>query len=147
MNKKTALLAIVLLLISNIICGYFLLGKKKHDRKTEMFEKTIKDLSFDKKQADSFKAMRTIHLLTTEPLMRKLQNSREEYVKTLIANINDTALIFSKLLASNKLMYELDVKVLNGLWEAKKICKPDQIAKFDSLIIERMLWRRNNLKK
>lgn len=140
MRNKTLIVALVALLISNGIFAYLLVSKKKHGSRHEMVANQMKQIGFDKTQIDSFIAMRKASKEAAQPILDSLQAARKKYINAVVKNLNDSLTNITLLNESNKWVLKLDMHNYNSLQEAKKLCKPDQVAAYDSLVMERMLF-------
>jgi Spy/CpxP family protein refolding chaperone len=141
MKNKSLIILIAVLLLSNIILAYLLFFNKRGMNKNSMHQKYLKEIGFNAAQVDSFMQIREKGREAVKPIMDSLSQSRNAYLTALSKTPNDTIAIQNLLAKSNEWMFKMDKHNYNNLMEAKKICTPEQLKNFDSLIIERFLKR------
>lgn len=139
-NNKYQMLwiAIGLLLVLNIgLLAWFTFFSQKaqnvHPRQRLFLEK---ELSFDAKQAESYRLLRQTHAKQINQLREQVKMLKEAYYKDLTqTNISDEVLR-TKAVAIEAKMVDADVLTFRHFQQVRQLCTPEQQKRFDEIIID-----------
>jgi protein CpxP len=146
MKNKSLIIMVLALLLSNIVLLFFYLKKCKKGGRPQMVEQMAKEIGFDNTQKDLFVKQRNEHMQQTKPLMDSVMQLKKEYITKLMQQPNDSTLQ-QYTTAISTLMFRMDALNFASLQESKKICTPQQMQAYDSIVKKIMLRMPNKPKK
>jgi periplasmic protein CpxP/Spy len=143
MKQKTLVILVFVLLLSNIVLLYFYFNKCKKGNRGSMVERVANDIGFNAAQKATFIKQKEVLNEKVKPLKDSLLNLKNEFVTK---QTNDSAL---QNCANKMAIIMLEIEKLNyaSIQESKKICTPQQIPLYDSIVKKMMLRRPNKGKK
>lgn len=138
-RSKVYLLIIAILLITNIALLSFLLMNKnkphsKHPDRVTMISGFLKtEIGFDSAQVAQYVSLSNSHKENMKKLFDSLRSAKDKQFTRLAAgNFSDSTMdAVSTQSAANQKMVEM--QMFNHLKNIRNICKPGQLAAFDSL--------------
>lgn len=144
MNKnKILVVLIVLLLLANAALLYLYLGKDKHPKREgrRMFfrEQLKKEAGFTDDQMTRFEKMREDQRRQMEPLMDSMTRLRGEIFDLATGQYSDSA-FFPGVNRLAAIQGKIDLQMLKNFREARTICTPEQVTKFDSAMKRMMMF-------
>ena len=136
-NSKIFLLIIGILLITNIALLSFLLREPKktsrQDRRAYIAAFLKNDIGFDEQQLQQFDTLSTHHRENMSSVWEKARGSKGEQFRQLLAgNFTDSA-VDAVAEQSARKQKSIEVMMCSHLKNIRLLCKPEQLAKFDSL--------------
>jgi hypothetical protein len=155
-NRSKILLSIIaILLVANIAMVYFFLMKKdddkqrgkRPDRRAMIADFLKKDIGFDMVQLQQYDTLSNLHKEDMKKMFDSLGMAKDKQFKELVAgNFSDSVInvVAEKSGASQKIMEQ---QMFGHLKNIRKLCKPEQQSKFDSLFVKVLTKRNNDGKK
>lgn len=135
---KWILFLVAVLLISNVVLAIFLFNSK--DKKTDSSKKrespsTIiyKELGLTAQQIDTFKSSKDIFFKDMRPTWDEIKNLKDSLYKHMDVDSNDSSIQLLTAAIAQKTK-EADLKMYQHFVEMRKLCTPEQQAKFDTII-------------
>lgn len=151
-KSKVLLLIIAILVIANIAMLSFVLGKKdapkqtsRPDRKAHISAFLKDEIGFDQQQLQQFDTLSNRHRKNMGLMFDKIRNNKtDQFRQLVIGNFTDSAInsIAEQSITNQKAM---EIRMLTHIRNVRLICKPGQVAKFDSGF-GKILARRNEKK-
>jgi Spy/CpxP family protein refolding chaperone len=145
-NNKILIIAVVLLLITNIaLVALMVTGKGKDNGKgrrgkTEPFELMVKELGLTEEQQTNFKQLKEAHFNTTKPLYDSLRAARTAFFTLLKEeNVSDSMLTSYSQRVNEKQM-AIDKILFAHFKKVRSLCTPEQQPKFDAFV-QKMMQR------
>ncbi len=139
MKNKTLLVLALVLLISNIILLYFYFNKPHKKGGGNMTERIAKEVGFNAMQKEIFAKNKESYDIKMNPLKDSLIQLKNDYITNNLHNTTDSAKQ-KYAIAKTKLLIKMEILNLESLQESKKICTPQQLPLYDS-IIKKILLR------
>jgi periplasmic protein CpxP/Spy len=144
MNKnKILVVLIVLLLLANMAWLFLYIKKDKQPRREgrRMFlqSQLEKEAGFSKEQIAQFETLRERQRTQMQPLLDSMEKLRGQVFDIAIKTNNDSSVIRS-ISQVAAIQQKIDLQRLENMREAKRICTPQQIPKFDSLMKRMMMF-------
>jgi Spy/CpxP family protein refolding chaperone len=144
-QKKLLMRIVVLLTLLNLFLMGFFLWKDIDNKQTpqgnnkglkELTDILKRELNLSKDQVDKMRTLRTVYFEKEEKLAALIKGERDS-INVLMFNRNtDSELVRSlaKRVAEND--FKMEMLRFEQAGELKSVCTPEQVAKFDGLIIE-----------
>lgn len=149
-NKTKPLLFIILvLLISNFALIFFFVFNKEqpHQKKYKMddmgglYTSLKNEVGFDTTQLNEYSQLRKEQFQVARPLFGEMRKAKENFYSLLyLPEVSDSAKNEQVAVIGNT-QQKIDLQMFNYFVEIRKLCRPDQIQKFDSSLnksIQRM---------
>jgi periplasmic protein CpxP/Spy len=146
MKSKTLVILVFVLLLSNIVLLYFYFNKCKKGNRGSMVERVANDIGFNASQKATFLQQKETLNEKIKPLKDSLMQIKNELVTQQMQQLNDSTLQLN----INKMgAFMLQIEKLNfaSIQESKKICTPQQLPIYDSIVKKMMLRMPNKGKK
>lgn len=152
-KSKVLLLIIAILVIANIVMLSFFLQKKqaprqssRPDRKAYISAFLKEDIGFDQQQLQQFDTLSNRHRKNMGAMFDKIRSNKAEQFRQLVnGNFTDSA-INAVADHSVSMQKEMELRMLTHIRKVRSLCKPEQVAKFDS-DFGKVLARRNDGKR
>ena len=149
MNQRNRVLLtiIVVLLITNLTLLFFLfrLNKPEEARKGPGFtERLKKDVGFTPEQMAVFEPKKKVFWENMRARFDRIKSTKEEFYHFMYDPAVPDSVMEAKADIIGREQKELDLFVIRHFKDVRKMCTPEQLPKFDSLlpvIIERMTAR------
>lgn len=145
-NSKILIIAVVLLLITNIgLVALMVSGRGKdtgkgHRGRSEPFELMVKELGLTEQQQKTFRQLKEEHSISTKPLFDSLRAAKAAFFTLLKEeNINDS-MLNSYSLRVNEKQAALDRVLFLHLKKVRGLCSAEQQPKFDAFV-QKMMQR------
>lgn len=136
-NKYRMLwVAIGLLLVLNIglLAWFTFFSQNKPQQPKRLFLE--KELKFDEKQSEAYKALRQEHAQQMRALREDVKSMKTEFYEELSqSNISDDSLR-AKAVAIESKMVDADVLTFRHFQKVRQLCTPQQQQRFDEVIID-----------
>ena len=140
-KNKSLISIIIFLLITNIaMLIFFVILNKPPQTKTENVEQgrfstsLQKNVGFTKEQFDEYQALRKAHFERMRPLFNDLRDTKFQFYGLLYtASATDTAVSESAKQIGEK-QEQLDLQMFHYFESLRKICKREQLPKFDTAV-------------
>jgi hypothetical protein len=145
-NRPLIFIIAVLLLTNIAVLSYFLWFKKqpghgdeiKPDRKPGMETPLQKEVGFSEDQLVQYRQMRDEQMKAIKPMFEDVRKAKDSLFSLIgNSNMSDSAigLIAEEIAQKQKVM---DLRMFNHFKRIRGLCKPDQLAKYDS-VVQRMM--------
>ena len=152
-KSKVLLLIIAILVIANIAMLSFVLQKKdppkqpsRPDRKAYIAAFLKDDIGFDQQQLQEFDTLSNRHRINMGIMFDKIRNNKSDQFRQLVnGNFTDSA-INAVADQSGTRQKEIEIRMFNHIRNIRLLCKPGQVAGFDSGF-GKILARRNDGKR
>lgn len=139
-KSRIFLLIIAILVITNVgLLIFFLQNKEtpkqnyRQDRRAYIANFLKKEIGFDQQQLQQFDTLSTRHREKMNGISDKLKGSKEEQFRQLVeGNFTDSAIAIIAAQTSTA-QKTIEIMMFNHLRNIRVLCKPAQLAKFDSL--------------
>ncbi|MDO9374510.1 MAG: hypothetical protein V4725_01185 [Bacteroidota bacterium] len=151
-KSKVLLLIIAILVIANIAMLSFVLGKKdaprqsnRPDRKAYIAAFLKDDVGFDQEQLQQFDTLSSRHRKNMGLMFDTIRNNKTDQFRQLVmGSFTDSAI---NAIADQSITHQkaMEMRMLNHIRNVRLLCKPGQLAKFDSGF-GKILARRNDKK-
>jgi len=143
-RPKVYLTIIAILLVANIAMVYFFLMKKdshkldkqRPDRRTMIGNFLKTEIGFDTVQLQQYDTLSIRHKEGMKKMFDSLKSSKDKQFKMLTAaDFSDSIMtaVAEQSAASQKIM---ELRMFDHLKNVRMLCKPDQLARFDSLFVK-----------
>lgn len=138
-KNKTLIFIVVLLLLTNIaVVGYFLFVCKKPNklpRGKDNFSAVLeKEVGFNKQQLAQFDELKKVHWANAKANMDKIVSIKNT-IFDLTKQFNAPDSVVDKLADSiGGLQKQVEISAYHHVLETRKICTPQQLPAFDSLM-------------
>lgn len=136
---KSLIGIVVFLLLSNIAMLIFFVllnNDTRHasgNHENNLIGSFLKnDIGFSATQMTEYDTMRNEHLRNMKPLFDKMRSVRDSFYGLLYIDALPDSVINSKAAIIGERQAEMDKNFLRHLQEVRKLCKPEQLPKFDS---------------
>lgn len=145
-NKRSLIFIIIFLLLTNIgVLGYFLWDRNppKPDKKpapgeTGISAKLKNEVGFDDQQITEYRKLKEQHWATIKPMFGEMQKAKDSLYKLLSNESISDSLINATAEAIGQKQKAIDLQAFTHFKQIRSLCKPDQLAKYDSLV-QRMI--------
>ena len=139
-TNRNLIAIIVMLILTNIgVLAYFLWFKpaeKADDRDklgiTEMLEKEV---GFTNEQLTTYKQMKDVQKKRIHPLFEEMRKAKEELFRQLGDTTASQATLEQLADTIGQRQKAIDLQIISYFREVRKLCTPEQTAKYDSVII------------
>ncbi|MFT3824912.1 MAG: hypothetical protein QM731_13400 [Chitinophagaceae bacterium] len=147
-RQKWLMLLVVILLLTNIITlAFFWSMRPQHhdapfqnqkpgERERRMGLFMVNEMKFDKQQEDTYWKLRDSMVNQQRPLMDSIRDAKKQFFDLL----KQPAPADSVVRAANnnvaRLQQKLDMLTFTHFQQVRTLCKPEQVAKFDTVIKE-----------
>lgn len=145
-NKRSLVFIIIFLLLTNIgVLAYFLWDKKPKSKTepngkqlTGMAASLQKDVGFDSVQIAEFKKLKEKQWVILKPMFEDIRKAKDSLYR-MISNerVSDSTLSTTADLIAQR-QKALDLQAFNNFKEIRTVCRPEQLAKYDSLVLRMM---------
>jgi periplasmic protein CpxP/Spy len=141
-TNKTLLVIIAVLLLTNIaVLGYFLWYKKpatpiRNDREHNGISDALqKEVGFSDDQVAQYKLLKDKQREIIRPMFDDMRKSKDSLFRLLsVTEVNDSVLNkVTDVIAQKQKM--LDLQTFYHFKRVRALCKPDQEAKYDSMVV------------
>lgn len=149
-NRNLLVIIAVLLLTNVAVLGYFLWYKKPSNEyhggrdKNGISDVLKKDVGFDTAQLASYKVMREKQKKVLHPMFDDMRKAKDSLFSMIgKAEAQDSIVLRLASHVGDK-QEALDLQTFRYFSEVRKLCKPDQQAKYDSLMTQmfkKMGWK------
>jgi protein CpxP len=140
MNKSKLLriIVIAILIINMVVIGYLLINKGAFfgNKPTKPREIVIKKLDFDTEQIKQYDVTITKHQNKIRNLDDSIRKTKNELYSRLKENSTKIDTNDSLVNQINNYQKQIEITHYNHFIEIKKICKPEQLEKFNALTNE-----------
>lgn len=96
-------------------------------------------LGFDEGQKKEFHTLREAHFERMDSLRGQMRGHRDAAFRMLAGGNPDTTAAFTRLRGMGETTTKLEMEIFGHFLQVRKMCKPEQQAKFDKDLIEEML--------
>ncbi|MFZ4057963.1 MAG: Spy/CpxP family protein refolding chaperone [Ferruginibacter sp.] len=143
LNYKWLGIGTLILLLVNITVLIFLWTAHKNEeaqfkngpKNGPGFEYLIQSLNFDSSQKLAFTKLKDAHRTNARLLQDSLKKSRDQFFGLLKNEPNDSLLnVYAQ--KNTAIIAQIDILNFKHFQDIKKICTPDQLPKFDTVIVE-----------
>jgi len=145
-RNKILLIAVIILLLTNIVILAFFLTGKEPDRGGHGNREAIvtaflqKDIGFDKTQMAAYDSLNKKNKDEMKASLDEIRNNRQNLYKELGAQaFTDSAINATAAKVADR-QKDIEVKMLSNFAAIRKICTPTQQPKFDSLFYK--IWNK-----
>ena len=137
MNKsKFLIIAVIVLLVSNLfLAGFILTHKKGGPHRKNPKELIVKKLDLDDNQVKNYEELIDAHKPAFIEKKKTLQNKKNDLYLLLQSN-NDQTKSLELSAEIGELQREIEIFQFNHFKDIRQLCNPNQLAKFDELMIE-----------
>ena len=125
------------LLLTNIIMLVFFLGINDGKRNSQQKGNVVgsflqKEVGFDSKQMEQYQALKKTDMDSLTPYFDSLHSAKELFYKLVtLPEVNDSVMA-TKLMPVGVRQMKVDEQMLVHFKKVRDLCRPDQLAKFDS---------------
>lgn len=125
------------LLVTNIIMLVFFLGIKDGRKNSQQKGNVVggflqKEVGFDSKQMEQYQVLKKADMDSLTPYFDSLHLSKEAFYKLVsVGDVSDSTMA-SKLMPIGARQMKVDEQMLVHFKKVRDLCRPDQLAKFDS---------------
>ena len=150
-KTKSLITIIIFLLITNIgmLIFFVLLSKpaEKRQRNHEtngMYKSLQNDVGFSKVQLDQYQALREGQMKNVRPMFNEVRETKKAFYELISSDNVPDSLFSADADSIAQKQKELDTQMFLYFKKIRKICTPEQIGKFDSVmkkVIVRMVGR------
>jgi periplasmic protein CpxP/Spy len=142
-KSKLYLLIIGILLLSNIALLFFCFKGDKNqggrrDRGAQMARFLKTEIGFTDAQIKEVETLRNIHKEKMKTQFEEMKNSKQSTLKYLGVNGFSDSIINEAVAKSAEKQKQMELQMLTHFAVVRKICTPEQLPKFDSLIYK--IW-------
>jgi protein CpxP len=152
-NNRSLIVIITVLLLTNIaVLGYFLWFKKQPEltagtKKTESqphderkgIEGPLQDsVGFNENQLVQYRQMRDEQRKAIKPMFEDMRKMRDSLFRLISNEKVDDAVVNSLTGAIAQTQKDLDLRMFNYFKKLRGVCTPDQLPKYDSVILRMM---------
>jgi len=143
-RNRMLLLIIAILLVTNVAMGLFFFNHHcgPEERKTPGFsERLRKEVGFTPAQLKIFEPKKKAFWDAMHRRLEQLKKTKESFYYQMYDSTIADSVIDAKAEVIGQEQKEIDVQVLHHFKDLRKLCTPEQLPKFDSLlpmIIQRM---------
>jgi periplasmic protein CpxP/Spy len=155
-KNKILIFFVAVLLLTNIAMLFYFIGVKGRSSKGNHGEKRTgpvtgflqNDVGFNKQQMDAFDTLKQRQRSSIKPLFDDLGKSKDSFYQ-LIGNIAvPDSILRTAASEIGKKQAALDLQFFQNFRNIRKICTPEQLIKFDSLmpaVVSKMMqpWQKN----
>lgn len=126
------------LFVTNVIMLVFFLGINNGRRNSQQRGNLVgtflqKEVGFDSKQMDQYQALKKADMDSLTPYFDSLHMSKDVFYKLVsVHDVSDSDMA-SRLMPIGARQMKVDEQMLVHFKKVRDLCKPDQLAKFDSL--------------
>ena len=137
MNKSKFLtIAVLVLLVSNLfLAGFILTHKKGGPHRKNPKELIVKKLDLDHNQVKKYEELIDAHKPAFIEKKKTLQNKKND-LYLLLQSHNDQTKSLELSTEIGALQREIELFQFNHFKDIRKLCNPDQLVRFDDLMIE-----------
>ena len=137
-KSKVLLLIIAILVIANIAMLSFVFQKRdtrqsnRTDRKAYIAAFLKEDIGFDPQQLQQFDTLSNRHRKNMGVMFEKIRNNKaDQFRQLVIGNFTDSAInaVADQSVTRQK---EIEIRMFNHIRNVRLLCKPEQVARFDS---------------
>ncbi len=137
-KNKSLIAVIIFLLITNIAMLVFLLffntsGKRMRGKEDGISAFLKKEVQFDEKQMDAYKTIKDKHIQILKPAFEAMRTAKDSFYNLLYQAQTTDSMVAQKAAAISNKQTFLDVSMLQHFKNVRRLCKPEQLPKFDSL--------------
>ena len=144
-NRPLIFIIAVLLLTNIAVLGYFLWYKKPHkpsegggDRRPGIETPLQKEVGFTEDQMTKYRQMREEQMKAIKPMFEDMRKAKDSLFRTMgNENANDSV-INAIADAIGQKQKEMDLRMYNHFKRIRSLCTPDQLVKYDSLVLRMM---------
>lgn len=147
-KNRTLLFIIAVLLITNLIMVIFFLninqGEPEEVKRVSFTEKLKTQVGFTPEQMKAYEPRKTEFWAGIRKKFDSIKETKQNFYYQIYDPSIPDSIIEAKSLIIGEQQKDLDLQVIRYYKDVRKLCTPDQLPKFDSLIppiIERMTTR------
>lgn len=153
-RNKNLLIIIAVLLLTNIaVLGYFLWYKKAEKPPTQqkshngMAEVLQKEVGFDEQQVTRYKEMREQQRQKIKPMFDEMRKIKDNFFQLLREPGTSDSTVQKAADAIATQQREIDLQAFRYFRDLRALCRPDQYARYDSVVMDAMSKMGRPMKK
>jgi hypothetical protein len=142
-NKRSLIFIIIFLLLTNLgVLAYFLMNKKSdkpaQNKSQGLGSALKKDVGFDDPQVASYKKMKDEQWKKFKPMLNELYRAKDSLYKMLSNESASDSSVNAVALYIGEKQKAVELQAYIHFKQIRTLCRPDQLVKYDSVILENM---------
>ena len=118
--------------------------RQRNHEPNGMYNSLQNDVGFSKDQLDQYQALRKEQRDKARPMFNALRTSKKDFYKLIYSSASSDSLINAYADSIGQRQKNLDMQMFRYFKSIRNICKPGQLARFDSSITKEIGWMVGN---